>query len=67
MLKRCETCKWWNELYPEPNDPLEDRLGNCEWPAELLPYSLRYGNRERTGVYGHEGTLCPQWISNDNN
>lgn len=57
--KACGNCRWFNEDYaPNDEDPSE-ALGLCEWPAERLPISLRYGNRERVAVCPLEGETCP--------
>ena len=58
----CGKCKWFDRTFDgllliEHFDDEED-LGGCEWPADRLPYSLRYGNRERLGVYAYEGKGC---------
>ena len=59
----CGTCHWFDRtlggnLLPEHFNDEED-IGGCDWPAENLPYSLRYGNRERMGVSARDGAECP--------
>lgn len=56
--RRCGTCRWFNPDFAPDDNPAE-ALGLCEWPAERLPHSLRYGNRERGAVGPLEGTECP--------
>lgn len=56
--KRCGTCSWFNPDFAPHDDP-EEAMGLCEWPAARLPFSLRYGNRERSAVGPLEGTACP--------
>lgn len=58
--KSCATCKWYDADYflADPDDPPEDRIGQCGWPAERLPYSLRYGNRERMATSPVDGAEC---------
>lgn len=61
--KRCETCAWFDpDFVPAEHcvDP-EDAMGLCEWPANQLPFSLRYGNRERLAVAPKDGAQCAQW------
>lgn len=55
--RRCGNCRWFepSEFY-DPDD--EDAVASCGWPAERLPHSLRYGNRERVWVTQGEGTDC---------
>lgn len=59
MTQSCATCRWYDAtaFYSGPDD--DDPIGTCDWPAERLPFSLRYGNRERVAVRPHEGTDCP--------
>lgn len=57
---RCERCRWFNPDFA-PDDDKEQALGLCEWPADRLPWSLRYGNRERMAVGPLEGFNCPQF------
>lgn len=61
MKKSCRTCKYFRvpEWVFETTD--EDFLGDCEWPTENLPYSLRYANRERTMVEPTDGAECSGW------
>ncbi len=59
-MNTCAACRWFNADYA-PDDNLEDSLGLCEWPAKRLPYSLRYGARERMAVRPIDGTTCPCW------
>lgn len=58
--RNCGSCKWYDaDAYlADPNDPPEDRIGQCTWPAERLPYSLRYGNRERMATSPVDGANC---------
>jgi hypothetical protein len=53
----CGSCRWFNPAYVPCDDPAE-ALGLCEWPPERLPFSLRYGNRERMAVGPLEGVDC---------
>lgn len=53
MTKNCGTCKWF-----EPYSFDDEGNGSCEWPADRLPYSLRWGNRERVSVQREEGKDC---------
>lgn len=59
-MKNCGSCKWYDKDYyfADPDDPPEDRIGECNWPADLLPYSLRYGNRERMATTPVDGDRC---------
>jgi len=59
-MKTCGTCKWFDPDFAPDDDPAE-ALGLCTWPAERLPYSLRYGNRERMAVGPLEGETCTTW------
>lgn len=61
--RRCATCRWHDlaALFSDLADPPEDQLGLCTWPAERLPYSLRWGNRERAATTSLEGVDCPAW------
>lgn len=58
LPRRCKTCRWFNPDFAKL-DTDEESLGLCEWPADRLPYSLRYGNRERVAVSPLEGADCP--------
>lgn len=53
----CQDCKWFDTEYAPDDDP-EEALGLCQWPAENLPWSLRWANRERTAVGPLEGDNC---------
>lgn len=53
----CAICRWFDPDFAPDPDP-EEALGLCEWPAERLPFSLRYGNRERTAVRPVDGDEC---------
>jgi hypothetical protein len=57
MSRSCGTCRWFDPDYA-PDDNPEDALGLCQWPANRLPHSLRYGNRERMAVGPLEGQDC---------
>jgi hypothetical protein len=57
MSKSCASCRWFDASFAPDDDPRE-ALGLCEWPASLLPHSLRWGNRERVAVSPLEGTEC---------
>lgn len=63
--QRCSTCAWFGrEDWYQGDGPDENGdygLGFCEWPADRLPWSLRYGNRERMGVYANQGETCSCW------
>lgn len=56
----CKLCLWFDPDYAQMETE-EESLGICEWPAERLPHSLRYGNRERLAVRPLEGTSCPTY------
>lgn len=56
--RSCGACRWFGGEFVSKDDP-ESSIGHCHWPAERLPYSLRYGNRERMMVEPHEGAECP--------
>jgi hypothetical protein len=58
--QRCGSCRWFDPDFA-PNEDEEEALGLCDWPAENLPWSLRWGNRERVAVGPLEGATCPQW------
>lgn len=63
--RSCGTCRWFDpsnygSLDASFFDP-EDDVAACLWPAERLPYSLRYGNRERLGVMYSDGADCNAW------
>jgi hypothetical protein len=65
-MPQCKTCKWFDPTYYGTiyaDDDESEQVGACDWPAERLPYSLRWGNRERVGVYPLEGESCPTWES----
>lgn len=55
---RCGTCRWFDPDFAPDDNPAE-ALGLCRWPADRLPHSLRYGNRERMAVGPLEGESCP--------
>lgn len=38
-----------------------DDIAHCEWPAEALPSSLKWGNRERGLVKPTDGAECSGW------
>lgn len=58
--QNCGSCKWYDaDAYmASPDDPPEDRIGECNWPAERLPFSLRYGSRERVPTSPVDGAQC---------
>lgn len=56
--RRCKSCRWFDPDFAKL-DTDEESLGLCEWPADRLPYSLRYGNRERMAVSPLDGADCP--------
>lgn len=56
----CGTCRWFDPDFA-PNDDPEEALGICKWPADLLPTSLKYGNRERGAVRPFEDSNCRQF------
>jgi len=53
----CGTCKWFDPDFAKLDTP-EESLGLCAWPADRLPFSLRYGNRERMAVCPLDGKDC---------
>lgn len=57
----CGNCKWYEPWFPYNGSALVDESAECTWPANRLPYSLRYGNRERMSVYPLDGSNCPCW------
>jgi hypothetical protein len=57
LAKNCGACRWFDADYAPDDDPA-DALGLCGWPADRLPYSLRYGNRERMAVSPIAGEKC---------
>lgn len=59
--QRCGNCYWADNIFPYEGQTAEDVLLECQWPAEQLPYSLRYGNRERLSVAVSDGAKCPQY------
>jgi len=58
MAQRCKTCRWFDPSFA-PDEDEHESLGLCEWPADRLPYSLRWGNRERVAVRPLDGSDCP--------
>jgi hypothetical protein len=63
-MKTCSTCELFDpDYYGDFVDDTDDRgvLGECEWSSEDLPWSLRYGSRERVAVYAREGDTCCGW------
>lgn len=60
--QECGNCKWfehaWWDTENTRDDWLNPVLGFCEWPKDRLPYSLRYGNRERMMVEPTDGDTC---------
>lgn len=58
LPRRCKSCRWFDPDFAKL-DTDEESLGLCEWPADRLPYSLRYGNRERMAVSPLDGADCP--------
>lgn len=63
-MQQCGSCHWFDADYAPDDDP-EQALGLCNWPAERLPYALRYGNRERVAVGPLDGRECPCFTSSD--
>lgn len=61
--KCCGTCKYFQVAEYEPDEPTEEaKYGACTWDTFFpLPESLRYGTREKTGMYEDEGKTCQQW------
>lgn len=59
----CSTCRWFDltTYFADLSDPPAEQMGACVWPAEQLPFSLRYGNRERTSVTPLDGAGCAQY------
>lgn len=56
----CANCRWFDLealCFTKDDDP-EEAIGECQWPSERLPYSLRYGNRERMAVHPADGEGC---------
>lgn len=69
-VKSCGTCKWFDASLGGAVSTMEEDedgeiLGHCTWPADRLPWSLRYGNRERIGVYATEGADCSAYESQE--
>lgn len=58
MTQSCKTCRWFDPSFA-PDEDEHEALGLCEWPADRLPYSLRWGNRERVAVCPLDGSDCP--------
>lgn len=57
-MNACKNCVFWREDYPEfCDDADEDRIGSCTWRGPM-PWSLRYGLRERTACYANDGIEC---------
>lgn len=54
----CGECRWFDASFAPLETP-EESLGLCEWPSDRLPYSLRYGSRERVAVGPLDGESCP--------
>ena len=54
----CRDCRWFKPFDSDYDRDDPDELGLCEWPADRLPWSLRYGNRERTAVSPLDGKGC---------
>jgi len=62
--RKCKLCRWFNPDLALLETEAES-LGLCEWPADNLPWSLRYGNRERLAVGPLEGSDCPTFEPRD--
>lgn len=56
----CALCRYYDKDFylADPNDPPEDQIGECQWPSGNLPYSLRFGSRERVPVRPVDGEGC---------
>ena len=54
----CATCRWFDADYFLCADDEDHPMDRCGWPAERLPYSLRYGSRERMSVVPTDGAGC---------
>lgn len=66
MEQKCRDCRW-SVIYADDDVP-EDILYDCTWPSKFLPYSLRYGSSERTGVYHDdppENEPCLHWMKKE--
>jgi hypothetical protein len=61
MSETCGTCLYFDGTLAPEEDPRE-ALGLCTWPASRLPWSLRYGSRERMAVGPLEGGSCPCFV-----
>jgi hypothetical protein len=59
-VKCCASCDWFDASFAPDDDPTF-HIGTCNWPAALLPISLRFANRERTCPSPVDGADCPQW------
>lgn len=57
MTRNCGNCRWYEEYVEGDENMLA--LGFCEWPEDRIPWSLRWGKRERVSVHPHEGDKCP--------
>jgi len=56
MSQCCGNCKWFE--WPEWQTEDEDDYAFCRWPSSNLPYSLRYGARERLMIHFNDGADC---------
>lgn len=58
---RCGRCRWFDPWPFDRADVSDDPEGHgrCDWPSDRLPWSLRWGSRERVGVAPFEGAGCP--------
>ena len=56
----CGNCKWFEPVIDGETaaQMSYDDVAFCMWPYDRLPFSLRYGNRERTMVTKLDGVGC---------
>lgn len=65
MSKRCGTCRWFRpfaSVVGREDD--EARVaGSCDWAEHIkFPYSMRFADTRRVGVYADDGESCLCYI-----
>lgn len=55
--ERCGTCVWFARIIERGTDY---RLGECQWPQPVLPYSMAFVNIERRDM-AEKTSGCPVW------